>query len=238
MNPAGLLLIAVASIALASLPSQAQQAKHHDPYYLPAARPTYAAIVPPPPAAGTPSATQDAEAVRLSEKTRTADEVRQARQDDAQEDIFLYATVLGPKFNGSQLPRTAALSVHLRNDVGVVVPPLKALYQRPRPFLADSSLLPVCEKTTEGSYPSGHASVGYLTGLVLAQMIPEKSAAILARAQAYAEHRITCGVHYPTDLEASHTLASVMLGELSTSPRFQADEEAARHEIRTALALP
>ncbi len=76
------------------LPGQA--AKHYEPYYLPAVRPDYAAAIGPPPAAGTSEALRDAEAVRLAEKTRTSAEVTQAQNDDAQEDIFLYSTVLGP----------------------------------------------------------------------------------------------------------------------------------------------
>ena len=209
----------------------AQAAKHYEPYYLPTLRPDYAAAMGPPPAAGTNEARRDAEAVRLAEKTRTAAEVKQAQSDDAQEDIFLYATVLGPTFDAAAFPMMAALSAHLRNDVGVTSPPLKALFHRSRPFLADQ-LHPVCEQKTEGSYPSGHASIGYLTGFVLAQMIPEKAPSILARAGAYAHNRVVCGVHFPSDVEASRTLALVMLGELSTSTRFQQDVRAAEAELQ------
>lgn len=210
---------------------QAQSVKHYEPYYLPAERPDYAAAIGPPPTPGSAAASVDADAVRLAEKTRTAAEIKQAQSDDAQEDIFLYATVLGPAFNAASFPKVAALSAHLRNDVGVTSPPLKARFHRPRPFLVDR-LHPVCEQKTEGSFPSGHASVGYLTGLVLAQMVPAKAAAVLSRAADYAHNRVLCGVHYPSDVEASRTLALVMLGELSSSPRFQQDVREATTELQ------
>ncbi len=62
-------------------------------------------------------------------------------------------------------------------------------------------------------------------------MIPEKAPAILARAGAYAHNRVVCGVHYPSDVEASRTLALVMLGELSSSARFQQDVREAEAEL-------
>ncbi len=63
-------------------------------------------------------------------------------------------------------------------------------------------------------------------------MIPEKAPEILARAGDYAHNRVICGVHYPSDVEASRTLALVMLGELSNSPRFQQDLREAEAELR------
>ncbi len=80
----------------------------------------------------------------------------------------------------------------------------------------------------EGSYLSGHTMVGDLTGLALTQMVPERSAAILARAQQYGQHRVVCGVHYPTDVEASHLIALAMFGAIAASPKFQAGLAAAR----------
>lgn len=216
----------------------AQTAKHYDPYYLPAARLDYAATIGLPPQPGTLAAQRDLEAVRQAEKTRTPAEVKQAQIDDVQEDIFLYKKVLGPDFNASTLPVLAAISAHLRNDVGVISPPLKARYNRSRPFLVDRSLHPVCEQKTEGSFPSGHSVVGYITGLVLAQMLPERAPAILARAGEYAQNRVVCGVHYPADTDASRTLALAMLGELSASAHFQEDLRAAKDELRQHHFLP
>jgi len=151
------------------------------------------------------------------------------------EDIFLYADVLGSQFNAARLPVTAALGVHLRHEVGAVDPPLKQHFARPRPFLSDKTLHPVCELSKGGSYPSGHSMNGYVYGLALAQMLPNRAEAILARAHAYAQHRVTCGVHYPTDTEASRTLSLVLFGELMSNDKFRAELGQAREELRKGL---
>ncbi len=227
-----------AMLVLSLHPSLAQVAKHREPYYLTVPALNYEAAVGQPPTPGTEDARRDEEAVRQAESSRTPAQVREAQRDDAQEDIFLYSTVLGAGFNAAALPKTAALSAHLRNDVGTVVPVLKAFYHRPRPFLTDHSLHPVCEKTIEGTFPSGHATVGYLTGLVLAQMVTDKAPAILARSREYASNRVICGVHYPADTEASQRVALVLMGELALSPRFQADLKEVVAELKSKQVIP
>ena len=67
----------------------------------------------------------------------------------------------------------------------------------------DPTLHPVCETNKEGFYPS------FLYAYSLAE-IPEKHTEILARADDYARSRIVCGVHYPTDIEASRRAASIV----------------------------
>src|SRR5207248_775268 len=81
----------------------------------------------------------------------------------------------------------------------------KAFFHRQRPYSVDASIK-TCEPVKPGkaanSYPSGHASLAFSMGVVLASLIPEKSQAILARAREYAEHRLVCGVHYRSDIVA------------------------------------
>ena len=206
-------------------------------HYLTGISLNFAALVVPPPAPGSAEAQADLAAVHLAQTKRSAEQVKDAQRDDHEESIFAYETVLGPGFRASELPVTAALSLRLRAESSVINPVLKSSFHRPRPFVADTSVNPVCDKTASESYPSGHAMVGYLEGLALAQMIPERSQAILERAKQYAQNRVVCGVHYPSDVEASHSIALAMFGELATSARFQQDLQAARSEIRKQLKL-
>lgn len=173
------------------------------------------------------------------EQMRTPAEVAAAQYDDAHEDIFLYAGVLGEGFGAAGLPVTAAFSAHIRNDSGVVNAPLKERFKRARPYNLDASLHPVCKTggVTDFSYPSGHTMVGYLMGLTVAQMVPEKSGEILARAEGYARNRVVCGVHYPSDLEASRAVAYAMFGYLLATPRFERELAAATIETRRKLGL-
>ena len=197
----------------------------------------YAALLPPVPAPDSQAARSDLQAVHAAERTRTPAQVRSAQADDHEESIFAFATVLGPRFRAEDLPLTALLSQHLRAESGVVNPSLKVAFQRPRPFIADSTVHPVCDRAATNSYPSGHAMVGYLEAFALTQMVPEQKEAILHRARQFAENRILCGVHYPSDIEASHTVALALFGAISTSPAFQKELAAARTELRQHLKL-
>ena len=149
--------------------------------------------------------------------------------------MFLYSTILGSRFAAANLPLTAALSQHLRQESSVVNPALKIAFNRPRPFVADSTVTPVCERTSSNSYPSGHSMVGYLEGFALAQMLPEDADVILKRADTYAQNRVLCGVHYPSDVEASHVIASALFAAISTSEVFQQELATAKGELRHFL---
>ncbi len=87
------------------------------------------------------------------------------------------------------------------------------------------------------SYPSGHATVGAMNAILLARMIPERRAALFARGWAYGDARVISGVHFPSDVEAGRILGTVLVGLLDQDPRFRADQDASRHELREALGL-
>jgi acid phosphatase (class A) len=68
-------------------------------------------------------------------------------------------------------------------------------------------------------------------------MVPEKAAAIFARAAEYAHNRVIAGVHFPTDVEGGRIAASVIDNTLLHNPRFEADFAQAKAEVRAALGL-
>lgn len=51
-----------------------------------------------------------------------------------------------------------------------------------------------------GSFPSGHTTDAYSTGIMLATMLPEVAPSILARTSEAANNRLVLGVHYPLDV--------------------------------------
>jgi acid phosphatase (class A) len=194
----------------------------------------------PPPPSDKNSEAEKADLAELHriEQTRTPAQVAAAQADDQQKDIFIYRTVLGEKFIAANLPMTAALSEGVYRQASAAIGPLKALYQRPRPYHFDSTLHPVCETTTQPtSYPSGHTIIGYLEAFTLVQIVPEKHQAILERADEYAYNREVCGVHYPTDVASGKEVAYAVFGEMMTSAEFQKALAAARVETRKALGL-
>jgi acid phosphatase (class A) len=208
-------------------------------YYIDPTAMNLPALIPNPPADNSLEQAADLSVLHSIESSRTPQQVAAAKDDEVNENLFLYKSVFGDKFNPDALPVTAELGVHIENEASVAGGALKLAFHRVRPYNADKSLHPVCAVTdAPSSYPSGHALVGYLEGLALAEIIPEKRVEILARADDFAHNRLVCGVHYPSDLEASRKVAYVVLGYMLATPRFQRDLAAARAETRAALGIP
>jgi len=227
-----------ASAQESKAPSDTKPAKVRVATFIHSDKLSLAAIVPAPPAEGSETAKAEFRELHRIQDARTPEQVKAAQADDAEEDIFIYKTVLGAGFNAQAVPLTAALSAHVHGDEPIATNPLKDLYKRPRPYQVDSTLHPVCKVTTQpNAYPSGHTVSGYVLAFTLAEMVPEKSAEILARADDYAHNRLVCGVHTASDLEASRRVAYAMFGSMLEEPRFQQDLAAARAETRHALGL-
>jgi acid phosphatase (class A) len=195
-------------------------------------------LLPPPPAAGSADARRDLDAVLTAQHARTAAEAAAAKAD-TERSVFRFADALGPDLQADRLPRTAAFFKRVTALDKAEVKQAKDYWQRPRPAAVSAQVQPLAaEKPNDWSYPSGHSTFGYTTAVLLANMLPEKRAAIFARADLYAQHRIVMGAHFPSDVEAGR-LAGTVLGEhLLNDPAWQADYAAARTELRKALALP
>jgi acid phosphatase (class A) len=193
-------------------------------------------LVPEPPSVSSSITRDELKELHRLEHERTAAQTEAAKADDVEQDIFVFRTVFGSSFTAENLPILARLSAAIHAEEGIASTPLKTAFARPRPYQADSTLHPVCKVTTEpNSYPSGHALSGYMLAFAMVEIAPEKKSAILARADDYAHNRLVCGVHYPSDLEASRQLAAVIFGSMSTNPVFRKDLGAARDELRARL---
>jgi acid phosphatase (class A) len=219
-----------ASFLLTALSLSAQQQAGKVPFYFRPDELHIDLILAPPPMVGShEDAVELADILNLQE-TRSEQDVIRAKLDDTEEDMFVFRDVMGPSFAAARLPAMAQLSRHLKNDSEIVDPPLKHHFARPRPYVRSDGVHPVCALSKEPSYPSGHAMLGYLFAYVLTQIEPEKHDAILRRADDYAHNRLVCGVHYQSDIEASHFASAVLFGAMLNDPSYQHDVQAARQE--------
>ncbi len=98
---------------------------------------------------------------------------------------------------------------------------------------------PAADASYGPSYPSGHAVVGALLAIVLAEMVPEQRAALFAFGWDYGEARVISGVHFPSDVEAGRilgtTLVELMLAERAASAATCTSRAA---ELRKVLGSP
>jgi acid phosphatase (class A) len=191
------------------------------------------ALLPPPPAETSATEVEELAELHRIEASRSKDDEARAVADDAEENVFLYRSVLGNDFTAEKLPVTAALFDQVRNDTGVVSKSAKQAWHRRRPLQVDPSLHPVGKGTSE-SYPSGHSTLGFADGVILASLIPEKRDEILSRAADYAHNRLICGVHFRSDTVAGQVAGTVIAEALLRSPQFQEKLAAAREELRQA----
>ncbi|MBM3515628.1 MAG: phosphatase PAP2 family protein [Alphaproteobacteria bacterium] len=206
-----------------------------EPIYLSPAQVDFTGVLAPPPADDSPAGIAELEELRQIAKTRTDAEWRQAMWDDHNETIVIYNDVLGG-IELMSLPKTKALFDQVQNDRRAATDRAKDHYLRKRPSVRDPSL-----KTCGGvrmplsSFPSGHSSWGFASAVVLAAMVPDKEAEILARAKTFAESRMICGMHHRSDTVAGQVLGTVVAERLLAHPAFRAKFDDAAAELRAAL---
>jgi acid phosphatase (class A) len=115
----------------------------------------------------------------------------------------------------------------------------KLTFNRVRPYKFPNNGLHILEKATDQdnpSYPSEHAAYGMATGLLLAEMLPEKRADIIRRIEDYGYSRMLAGRHFRSDVYA---------GEIAGAAVYAAYVEAfrdrfaqAKDNLRKALGYP
>ncbi len=194
-------------------------------------------ILPPPPANDSAQTQRELREVLDMQQKRTPEMASQAKAD-AEENVWVYSNVMGPKFNAKALPAVSAFFDRIVATEAAVVDPAKDFWKRPRPHMLDSRIEPIVKRSSSGSWPSGHTTLGTLMGITLANMVPEKRAAIMTRAWQYGDNRVVAGIHYPSDIEMGRIAGSVISQQLSQQQDFQQQYRQARDELRQALDLP
>ena len=83
----------------------------------------------------------------------------------------------------------------------------------------------------DGSYPSGHTTIGWAWALILVEISPQQTDAILARGLAFGESRNVCNAHWHSNVVQGHSMAAGSVARLHANPAFLADLNAARAEL-------
>lgn len=181
------------------------------------------ALLPPPPAPGSPGDQADVAVLRDWQAKRTPDECAAAKaQSSADYDAFFGGVSPFP----DPLPDEASSVLFwVYYDGSRAASAAKKKFARPRPFLRYHDLKP-CLGTVSGlAYPSGHATVSRLLARVLSDVYPPGRAEIMARADQAALNRVIGGVHHPSDIEAGKRLGDELYEELLRQAAFRADLE-------------
>jgi acid phosphatase (class A) len=209
-------------------------------YLQPAQLPDSVALVPLPPAPGSAAQAVDEEVYRATRKLRGSPRWDQAARDanlrfPAATEFF--ACSIGIGISEAATPHLNMLLRRIRMDASRANDRAKDHYKRLRPYLAhgEESCTPA-EKDHSDSYPSGHASIGWAWALALAEAVPDRADAILARGVAFGDSRAICGAHWRSDVEAGRIVGAATVSRLHADPVFVAQLALARQEIASARA--
>ncbi len=210
--------------------------------YLPAQAIGAEAYLAPPPARGSARESGDLEVYSATRALEGSDRWRQAQSDANAESPAApkaFDCALGTSLDVAKQPILIRMLTRASTDGDNLSRSAKVKYARPRPFLVKDG--PICIAREQwlidqGAYPSGHAATGWTWGLILSELAPDRSEALMSRARSFGDSRVICGVHYVTDIEAGRAVASATVARLHADPVFKADLEVARAELAAARA--
>ena len=195
-------------------------------------------IFAPPPARDSAQTRQELVQLIELQRHRSAADVETARADRKTE-IGRFFGALGVPDTIGALPHVRRLAQRAEDDIRPYVRAAKDHFRRSRPFVIDPQIEPCIGNVEDDlSYPSGHATYGYVMAYLLSDLVPERRAALLRRAAEFSRQRMVCGVHFPSDVEAGRKGAEWLTRELLIDPAYAEDLRAAKHELRAALHLP
>ena len=205
--------------------------------------PNSLALLPPPPTAGSTALALDKEVSRNSLALRGT-----PRWDLAAEDANLFfpraagtfSCALNAPITEQDTPHLYMLMRRTLADAGLSTYTAKNHYERTRPFVVNKE--PTCTPDDEeflmkdGSYPSGHTAIGWAWALILSEIAPEHSDAILARGRAFGQSRVICNAHWQSDVIEGRFMGAAAVARLHSDPAFRAEIEAAKAELAAVRA--
>lgn len=169
---------------------------------------------------------------------RTPEQVA-AAQTDARVKMSLYRRVVGLWFTPENLPKTERLLFKLaEKDAKFFCEQAKTKFNRKRPEFEDRRIRVAVERETSPAYPSFHATRGLLFATLLAEVLPDKRAALFERGREIGFSREVGGVHHPSDVYAGRVLGQAVAKALLNNPRFRAELAEVKAEIDAARSRP
>jgi acid phosphatase (class A) len=212
-------------------------------YLSPQALPDSLTLLPPPPAAGSAALALDEAVSRKSLDLRGTPSWTLAAEDA---DLMFpraagtFSCALNAPITEQDTPYLYMLLRRILTDAGLSSSRAKMKYQRIRPFVMNKK--PTCTPGEEdhlrknGSYPSGHSAIGWARALILTEIAPEQTDAILARGRAFGQSRVICNVHWQSDVVEGRLMGAATIARLHADPQFRADVEAAKAEVAAVRA--
>ena len=175
------------------------------------------ALLPPPPAVGSIAFLNDQAMYEQGRLLRNTERGKLAAEDanlSAGGVANAFSSAFGSPITEKDAPQLHKLLTNMIEDAGdLATRSAKEKYMRIRPFAFYG--VSTCNTTEQdklaknGSYPSGHTSIGYELG----------------------ESRVICGYHWQSDVDAARIVGSAVVATLHTNPAFQQQLQKAKDEF-------
>lgn len=196
-------------------------------------------LLPGPPDAASIAFLYDQARYNWGKSLRNTPRGEQAFQDarvDGQHLPDAFSEAFGININPQDTPEIYKLIVGMREDAGdLATRAAKNHYNRIRPFsfYGENTCNPEqqAELSTNGSYPSGHTSIGWATALVLSEINPDRIDEILQRGYQMGESRVICGYHFQSDVDAGRITGAGVVARLHADQGFNDQLEKAKKEF-------
>lgn len=197
------------------------------------------ALLQPPPCEDCEETKAELDELETLERARTPEQAAHAASD-AERSLPRFLEGAHIAFDAAALQSCEGFFTKRRKEEKAVVDAAKFTFCRLRPFLTPGNTLhPVQEAMPDDSYsyPSGHATYGATVGFLLAEMMPEKRAALYARIEDYARGRMVAGVHFRSDVEAGKLIGAAIVNALFANPGLESEFAEAKACVRKAARL-
>jgi acid phosphatase (class A) len=147
----------------------------------------------------------------------------------------LFSCAIDAEISKENTPYLYRLLRRSATDAGLSTYAAKKYYQKDRPFMINEA--PICVPSkeahlrTSGSYPSGHAAIGWLWGQIFSEISPKYSDKALVRGWEMGESRLICNVHWQSDVYAGRTMGAATFARLHANLEFMEAMKVAKLEI-------
>lgn len=200
--------------------------------------PTGAKFLPLPPKPGEAAFYNDWQRYEWGKTMRDTERGKQAAKDAVHTlEYFaeIFSEPFGIEISQENTPEIYKLLERLLATTRLCNQKSKARLMRTRPFVQFNEPTPVPEDekrlSTNSSYPSGHATMGWAIALVLSEINPDYQDEIISRGYEYGESRVIVGFHYQSDVDAARIITSALVNRLHDKEEFVAQLNMAKEEF-------
>jgi len=209
------------------------------PYFTSPEMPNALYYLPAPPQANTMRFAYDTAQYNWGKSVRPTSRGEKARLDaeySIKRIAAVFSPVMGIEISEKNTPQIWKLLTDATKTADFACDSAKITYMRKRPYMIfhEPTLMPEDEEVLShnGSYPSGHTTLGWVSALILCEVNPAAQNAILKEGFEYGQSRVIAGFHWQSDVDAARLVASAAFAKLHTSKAYLKQLRKAQKEFR------